>query len=549
MALSLRAEQKNVTNLFTSGEDVYVIPEYQRPYSWSRDTCYQLYSDITTAFIADEDYFLGNIIMARSVKERTQPNIVDGQQRLITIWLFLKVLTVLHPDKSRLKRTLEVESVLSDLTLPRISSKAYEHNDQKNLESVLAYNKKQFEYNWNHYVNNQKQLDERSISRMEVNALYLYAWISEFYDNLNNQEQKEEFLKYFLERVYFLPIELDGDTIEDASFKALTIFETINNRGQILEDSDIFKARLYKAAKKEGKEEDFIEQWIEFNNTCSDLGYVVDDLFRFYYHILRGKDGQTTNEVNLREYLIKDKNSALAQKRYQEVVQDLSKISTILQWLNTPESMTPSVAKWLQVLNLYSNQYPKYALVNYLFVRGLENEKELTSFLYKIVRYYYYRGATIQVKYETYKINKLIASGLDIPHYDCSDFFVERLEHMGALKKGYALLAHYLLDESFCKTIFFDTLIMKKDIKKLSSEWCSVSDDDIKNSIANIVVLDRPKCSLLFNEKVQYYRMSNFQNTKNIFYENKTYTPSDFKNRELKLKTALIDFFKDNLYE
>ena len=43
MALSLRAEQKSITDLFTSGEDIYVIPEYQRPYSWNKDSCYQFY--------------------------------------------------------------------------------------------------------------------------------------------------------------------------------------------------------------------------------------------------------------------------------------------------------------------------------------------------------------------------------------------------------------------------------------------------------------------------------------------------------------------------
>lgn len=51
MALSLRAEQKSITNLFNSGEDVYVIPEYQRPYSWNKDTCFQFYTDITNAFL------------------------------------------------------------------------------------------------------------------------------------------------------------------------------------------------------------------------------------------------------------------------------------------------------------------------------------------------------------------------------------------------------------------------------------------------------------------------------------------------------------------
>ena len=89
MALSLRAEQKSITNLFNSGEDIYVIPEYQRPYSWNKDTCYQFYSDITNAFLNDKDYFVGNIIMARSNMETSRPNVVDGQQRLRAIWGFM----------------------------------------------------------------------------------------------------------------------------------------------------------------------------------------------------------------------------------------------------------------------------------------------------------------------------------------------------------------------------------------------------------------------------------------------------------------------------
>ena len=116
MALSLRAEQKSITDLFTSGEDIYVIPEYQRPYSWNKDSCYQFYLDITSAFVQNKDYFIGNIVMARGNEDKKRPCIVDGQQRLITLWIWIKVMTLLHPDKVRLKRLLEVESVLSDFS-------------------------------------------------------------------------------------------------------------------------------------------------------------------------------------------------------------------------------------------------------------------------------------------------------------------------------------------------------------------------------------------------------------------------------------------------
>ena len=104
MALSLRAEQKSINSIYAGGDDVYVIPNYQRPYSWGKDVCYQLYSDITDAFLSKDDYFIGNVVMAKGMDDKKRPNVVDGQQRLITLWLFLKVLTLLHPEKNRLKR-------------------------------------------------------------------------------------------------------------------------------------------------------------------------------------------------------------------------------------------------------------------------------------------------------------------------------------------------------------------------------------------------------------------------------------------------------------
>jgi uncharacterized protein with ParB-like and HNH nuclease domain len=36
MGLTLSAEQKNIFNIF-SGKNKYIIPEYQRPYSWDKE--------------------------------------------------------------------------------------------------------------------------------------------------------------------------------------------------------------------------------------------------------------------------------------------------------------------------------------------------------------------------------------------------------------------------------------------------------------------------------------------------------------------------------
>lgn len=548
MALSLRAEQKSINSIYAGGDDVYVIPKYQRPYSWGKDVCYQLFSDITDAFLNKEDYFIGNIVMAKGLDDKKHPNVVDGQQRLITLWLFLKVLTMLHPDKNRLHRTLEVQSLLSDKDEPRIASMVYENKDQDNITRVLGYTLADFDQRYDEYADSKGDIAVEKCSRIEANALYIRKWLGDFYSRLGSDAKTEEFLSFFLERVYLLPIELEGQTLDEAASKALTIFETINNRGQSLEDSDIFKARLYEQAQKSHKEADFISQWVDFTNTCQDLNMTVDDLFRYYYHILRGKDGQTTNESGLREFFTGTINPVLSTRTYEEIIRDLNDIIYYVSWMQSQKNGKSPYGRWLQVLDLYTNQYPKYALVNYLYYYGDGDSTSLLSFIKMLVKYYYYRGATLQVKYETYRINKMIAIEDKIPSFDCSDFDVSSLDHMGWLKNGFALLTHYLLNpNSFIENVFFDRAIQEREYYQLSGSWEETDYETVKNNIANIVALDIPKRTFSCpQQKWDYYATSRLPEVRQIIDEAGGISLHGFRNREKKLKQTLLDFFQQN---
>lgn len=546
MALSLRAEQKSINSIYAGGDEVYVIPNYQRPYSWGKDVCYQLYSDITDAFLSKDDYFIGNIVMAKGMDDKKRPNVVDGQQRLITLWLFLKVLTLLHPEKNRLKRTLVVESLLSDEDEPRIFSKVYEHKDQDNIATVLGYTLGDFKKRYEEYADSKGNIHIGECSRIEANALYIYKWLSEFYVRLNDSAKNEEFLMFFLEHVYLLPIELEGQTLEDAASKALTIFETINNRGQSLEDSDIFKARLYEQAQKAHKENDFIAQWLEFTNACQDMDMTVDDLFRYYYHILRGKDGQTNNESGLREYFTGTGNSALSIRSYDEIIEDLNYIIYFISWMQSQKNAQSPYGRWLQVLDLYTNQYPKYALVNYLYYYGVEDSEYLLSFIQMLVRYYYYRGATLQVKYETYRLNKMIAIDEKVPQYDCSDFDPTSLERIGLLRNGFALLAHYLQNpDSYIENVFFDRAVYEREFIMLPADWQNVDYENVRNNIANIITLDLPKRNFrTLQQKGLYYSTSKIREVRRFFDSTGTVHLDSFKKRETDLKNTLLSFFQ-----
>lgn len=79
------------------------IPEYQRPYRWEEKNVRQLLDDIYSSWAEDKSqYRIGSVILHR-YKNNSEwiSDIVDGQQRITTILLILKVLG--HKTKTQLK--------------------------------------------------------------------------------------------------------------------------------------------------------------------------------------------------------------------------------------------------------------------------------------------------------------------------------------------------------------------------------------------------------------------------------------------------------------
>ena len=72
----------------------YVIPVYQRNYEWSREQCVKLFDDIVNAYKKDKPHFCGSVVYAplNSKHGIDYYVIVDGQQRLTTVYLLIKAL-------------------------------------------------------------------------------------------------------------------------------------------------------------------------------------------------------------------------------------------------------------------------------------------------------------------------------------------------------------------------------------------------------------------------------------------------------------------------
>ena len=78
------------------GSKQYVIPLYQRIYSWEQSHCERLWSDIVTMHKSEKpNHFIGTIV---NVAEKTAPvgiqeySIIDGQQHLTTLSILLLAL-------------------------------------------------------------------------------------------------------------------------------------------------------------------------------------------------------------------------------------------------------------------------------------------------------------------------------------------------------------------------------------------------------------------------------------------------------------------------
>lgn len=549
MAISLTAEQRSLSRLFVQREQ-YIIPDYQRPYSWGLEQCGKLYDDINEAFNADTDYFIGNIILAVGEKEKDKPRVVDGQQRLISIWLIFKVLSVLKPNIKVLKDAIQTYNWDGSKPAIKIFSNVIETDDKVVLGNVSEWDLEKFE----HLLIGRIKPDgtfayPEKEKRIIANSLYFYYIYKKFLQECSEKEFMA-YLKYFLEQVSILPIELVGTNQEEADNRALTIFETINNRGMDLADADIFKARLYVKAITEKEKRDFINLWGRFKESAENIRLTVDDIFRYYSHVLRGKLGITKNEISLREFF-SSANSPISQKSYPEVMNDLLKITNLLTEYQELKWERTELAAWLQLIDAYTNIYPRYAVLVYLFHHGFEDVERLMKLLKAIVRYCYQRGSTTYVKFEIYNMIKQISLDKDIDPYFTESINSENLDYLGRLKYGYALLAQYLEEPKAIQADYsVDHLLSSRDEGTLGVSWKEHSLYNHLDDLGNLVILDTYKVSKAYPDKQRVYIKTSILELKKFLENNPTTVSYDaLMMRTKHKKRLLIDFFQGkNVY-
>ena len=209
--------QKTISELF-DGRKIFNIPKYQRAYAWEEKQLKDFVEDIENQN-PDKDYFFGTILLQEQQRrERFEMiDIVDGQQRITTLIIFMKLL---------LARCGEIDNDVTMLENTYIRV----HNRYK-LRILETDN----DFFTSYILQDNQPIDNQvhtpSQSRLIKAKNFLAQWLEEHLDKIDDFIEKIESMKVL---TY---------SVEDDAEAAL-IFETTNDRGKPLTSLEKTKSFL-----------------------------------------------------------------------------------------------------------------------------------------------------------------------------------------------------------------------------------------------------------------------------------------------------------------
>ena len=223
----IQGEAKTIRELL--GGAKYSIDYYQREYRWQTKQMSELIKDLSDTFFENYEegdergavanyghYFLGSIIISN---RDGQKFIIDGQQRLTSLTLLL---IHLH----RLLKDDEEKTQLADLIFSRkLGKRSFNLNIEERAPCMEA-------------LFTAQPFDPANQTESVVNILARFEDIQELFPDEIKGAALPFFSDWLIEKVFLVEITAasDGD--------AYTIFETMNDRGLSLTQTDMLKGYL-----------------------------------------------------------------------------------------------------------------------------------------------------------------------------------------------------------------------------------------------------------------------------------------------------------------
>ncbi len=207
----MEAGKRSINDIF-NGNKILEIPFFQRSYVWDILQWERFISDMEHVSLTNKPYFLGSVILKQQLTNSQQSvgdkrTVIDGQQRLTTLNLFFKVLS-LKTGNQYLSSLFRLPMKSNELAL------LHNHND------VEAFNKIM-------------DLSVEEIISSEDNVTRAYDYF------VNHVDPSKLIFQNILTNIMFVGIDLGIDEDEQQ------IFDTINSLGVKLTTAELLKNYLF----------------------------------------------------------------------------------------------------------------------------------------------------------------------------------------------------------------------------------------------------------------------------------------------------------------
>lgn len=297
-----------VDDILNKANRQFVVPIYQRPYTWQKDQCDRLLDDIYNSAQNQKEHFLGCIVHQQE-KDMDVNNmklyLVDGQQRITTIMLIAKALNLIainiYPNDENAiyvsKKTNELIYIDRDEAKKGYKLKT-SYYDEKHFHEIMT-------------CNDLKILeDNNSKNNIKTNFIHIY---NSLLDEIKNKKKdiRSDIYNGLLELKI---VEIQLSTIDNPQ----EIFESINSLGVKLTAVDSIKNYLFL---NNDSKELFEEKWKPMQDKLIEYENMED----FIMHYLVWKnEGKNVVKKNLYEEYINFAKEELAKdKTKQDLINDL----------------------------------------------------------------------------------------------------------------------------------------------------------------------------------------------------------------------------------
>ena len=387
--------------LSSDGNFFYTIPKYQREYTWSYREWEALYDDISEN---NDEYFIGSIICI-PLGDAINPylEVIDGQQRLTTISLFLTAIyTRLKEHKDDLSE--DDEDVLPSLRKSLKSKNS--PNEMKLVPQIQNFNMDDFDYLMNETGLRKASAPKhpyyptRKIARCYT---YFLKRIDKEMEGMSGEESVSFLLGKYNKVKQAMLVKIEVSTHSDA----YVLFESLNNRGTPLTAIDLMKNLIMARAESNNLTiDDCFNRWqMLLGNLSEDYG-IQERFFRQYYNAFKHRLNEPFQSDNDRKKdplgVIATRSNllnifeSLINKDLSSFLDDILLCGQIYSWLILQDSTEMTYRKALEDLD-HIQGAPSYLLLMYLMRNKKElyvTEEQINQLIRLLAKYFVRRNIT-----------------------------------------------------------------------------------------------------------------------------------------------------------